>query len=458
MNIAILIPTYKRSDRLPALVKNIEQNTSLPYRIVFIIEKEDKASERVIKRLRKDYLFNVKPNTYVSAINHAYRMTKEPVLFCGADDLSFRRGWDLNAAKYFRKYGFIGVTDDWPITRTGLHASHFFVTRKYIEKYSGVLDEKRVIYSSKYEHIQCDIETEQTAMKRGQFVISTGSVVDHNHWYINKATMDETYKRGMECMDRDRLTYERRRNNFEQYLFEELFNGKVYPVNRGTLSIVLPSYNQVKYLKQTVDSLRRNTYHFFELIIVDDNSDPDTVRYIRSLECVRYYNRKQRFITYNWNKGARAATGEYVAFLNNDITLSRHWDVYLMNSLNDKTWIANPYQKDSGYPTPYGKSIRTGSIDVRGACFMLKKETLERIGYFPECMKHWYSDWWLGWIVTNKYKKSVSWIQESLIHHYGSMSSHEFDRRTGKLREVIEQDRLEFQKLTGLDGYLPKSL
>jgi GT2 family glycosyltransferase len=171
---------------------------------------------------------------------------------------------------------------------------------------------------------------------------------------------------------------------------------------------------------------------------------------------MKVFNKKQKFITYNWNVGARLAEGEYVAFLNNDITVSKNWDVYLMNALNKNIWVANPYQKDNEVTNPYGKSIRTGSIDIRGSGFMMKKSIIKKIGYFPECLKHWYSDWWLGWVIKNKYNKDTTWVPDSLIHHYGSKSSYDFERRTGRLRYIIEEDRIEFQKITGLDGYLPK--
>jgi len=456
-HIAILIPTLGRADRIASIVENIARTTHLPHTIYFICEPWDQATIDAIPKSdpRVVQVINQKPNTYVSAINLGYELSNEDYIFCGSDDIEFTLWWDKEASQYFGKYGFIGVVDEWPITKTGLHASHFFVSREYVGKWSGVFDEKGVIYSSQYKHLNCDIETEQTAMCRNEFVISKDSIVHHKHWYTKQAKMDETYKMGSECRNCDMQTYEKRRRRFELYLLEDLFNGKVTPTPNGRLSIVLPSYNQKKYLEKTIKSIYANTYNYFELIIIDDASDKETVEYIESLtheNIVKVYNKSQKFVTYNWNYGAKLAKNDYVAFLNNDIALSKYWDVYLANALCPDVLVANPYQSDDGMREPYGKSKRTGSIDVRGTCFMMEKSQLENIGYFPANLKHWYSDWWLGWYVTEKLKKQTKYIKDSVVHHYGSKSSFDFNARTGKLREVIEQDRIEFQKITGLDG------
>lgn len=456
-HIAILIPTLGRHERIPGTIDNIAKSTTLPYRIYFICEPGDTDTINLLAQSNEHtIILNTEPHTYVSAINLGYKLSTEPYIFCGSDDIVFTSGWDTEASKYFGKFGFIGTVDDWTITKTGVHASHFFVSREYIKIYSGVFDEKYVIYSSQYQHFNCDIETEQTAMCRGEFVMSKKSIVEHKHWCTKNAKMDHTYEFGKTCLPKDNHTYEKRRRQFEVYILDDLFRGKVTPTPNARLTIVLPSYNQVSYLKKTIKSIYANTYNYFELIIVDDASGPETVEYIKSLtqpNIVKVFNSVQLFVTANWNIGARLAKNDYIAFLNNDIELSRYWDVYLCNALAPDVLVANPYQTDNGEMSPYGKSKRTGSIDVRGTCFMMERQTLKDMGYFPSQLRHWYSDWWLGWIIKEANKRTV-YIRDSVVHHYGSKSSTEFEIKTNRLRYIIEEDRLEFQKITGLDGYL----
>ena len=250
--------------------------------------------------------------------------------------------------------------------------------------------------------------------------------------------------------------YNSRRYLFEQHIFIQLYKGNVVTPFRGKLSVIIPSYNQKEYLQKTVESLKENTFNPYELIIVDDCSNKETVDYIESLNCIKVFNKTQKYVTANWNAGIKLATGDYIAILNNDITLSDYWDCYLMEALKGDVWVANPYQKDAGVSTPYGNSPRTGSIDVRGSCFMFKKSLIEKIGYLPEELKIWYSDWYLGWLIVEKFKKKTVYIPQSVVFHYGSKSSWDFDSRTGKLKEIIAEDRKWFEKFTKLDGDVEK--
>jgi len=64
------------------------------------------------------------------------------------------------------------------------------------------------------------------------------------------------------------------------------------------VSIVLPTYNGAKYIRQSIDSCLNQTYKNIELIIVNDGSTDGTPEIIRSYEDGRI-----KYLTHEKNKG-----------------------------------------------------------------------------------------------------------------------------------------------------------
>jgi glycosyltransferase involved in cell wall biosynthesis len=87
------------------------------------------------------------------------------------------------------------------------------------------------------------------------------------------------------------------------------------------VSVVVPTYNRLHYLRQAVGSVRAQTYGDWELIIADDGSNDGTVEYGRAIadERVRVialpHSGRPAQVR---NTALRAATGRHVAFLDSD--------------------------------------------------------------------------------------------------------------------------------------------
>ena len=449
--LAVLIPTYGRYDRMSAIVANIHNFTTVTHKIYFICENEDSESIAEAKRLNEECIV-VSKGTYVAAINMGYKATTEPYIFLGSDDIELTKDWDTKMMEMFTEgIGVVGARDEWEISKTDLHGSHLMISRDYIKNHSGVMDEPDTIYSSRYIHTMCDIETEQTAMGRKAFAMSS-AFISHKHWFLGTAKMDATYQRATVAQERDNATYQERRKKFELYKFEDLFVGKVTPVYNEGLTVVIPSYNEVYYLRQTVESLKANTLNKYELIIIDDASDAETVAYIKTLDCVKVFNKRQAFVNANWNLGIKLATNKYVCIANNDITFSKHWDKALIKELEKpNVWIASPYQTDNEYKTAYGRHERSGNINLRGSCFMLKKEMISTTGYIPIDMLIWFGDWWLTWVAEQNHKRCV-FTDKSVIYHYGSRSSvGMMQDRLDLFQQIIRGDAYAFHIHTGID-------
>src|SRR5215470_6001035 len=103
------------------------------------------------------------------------------------------------------------------------------------------------------------------------------------------------------------------------------------------VSVVIPTLDRPKLLLRAIDSVLRQTHHEIELIVVVDRPDPGTISAVRSRDDPRL----QLLVTPHpltaagaRNAGADHATGEWVAFLDDD-------DEWLPNKLERQIAFAS---------------------------------------------------------------------------------------------------------------------
>lgn len=85
------------------------------------------------------------------------------------------------------------------------------------------------------------------------------------------------------------------------------------------VSVIIPTYNRAKLLTEAVASALAQTSPVHEIVIVDDGSTDDTAKVVSSMPPpVRYIYQRNSGLSASRNRGANAATGEYLAFLDSD--------------------------------------------------------------------------------------------------------------------------------------------
>lgn len=100
------------------------------------------------------------------------------------------------------------------------------------------------------------------------------------------------------------------------------------------VSIIMPHFNSAKYVEDSIASVLSQTYTEWELLIVDDFSDPAQYEILSHLVCL---DSRARLIRLKENSGAAVARnrgielakGRYIAFLDSD-------DVWLPNKLEEQ--------------------------------------------------------------------------------------------------------------------------
>lgn len=88
------------------------------------------------------------------------------------------------------------------------------------------------------------------------------------------------------------------------------------------VSIIMPSYNTGKFIKETIESVLAQTYTNWELLIVDDCSTDDTDDVLKDYltdERIHYFkNEKNSGAAVSRNKALSNAKGRWIAFLDSD--------------------------------------------------------------------------------------------------------------------------------------------
>lgn len=91
-------------------------------------------------------------------------------------------------------------------------------------------------------------------------------------------------------------------------------------MERELVSVIIPIYNEYKYLKKSIESILRQTYQNIEIIIIDSSDDTNKTKSLIHLEDqrIRYYYRERNGLADALNYGIKNANGNYIARMDAD--------------------------------------------------------------------------------------------------------------------------------------------
>lgn len=172
------------------------------------------------------------------------------------------------------------------------------------------------------------------------------------------------------------------------------------------VSIVLPTYNGSKYVRQSIESCLNQTYRNIELIVVDDCSTDNTAEIVRSFADPRIkyiWNEKNQKLPRSLNIGFAAATGDYLTWTSDD-------NQYLSTALEEMlAFLKSRPDVDFVYTDVYVLDLETGQKTLKpcthstfyfenalGACYLYTRRVYKTIGEFNPRLE-WLEDYdyWL---------------------------------------------------------------
>jgi len=112
-------------------------------------------------------------------------------------------------------------------------------------------------------------------------------------------------------------------------------------INAG-FSIIIPSYNDLPYLKLLLKSIRDYSAMQHQVIVVSDGSDDGSREYLQKLKGITYRHRVDNMgICTTTNEAASLATRQWLFFANSDMVVGPGWDSALFAQLDEKTVVAS---------------------------------------------------------------------------------------------------------------------
>ena len=200
------------------------------------------------------------------------------------------------------------------------------------------------------------------------------------------------------------------------------------------VSIIIPYYNRPQKIKRCVESVLKQTYQDFEILVVDDCSTVPLILDIDSRIRV-FRNQKNLGPGLSRNKGLENATGEYVAFLDSD----DYWDEKFLES------CLKQFSKSPEVSMVYANGFE---IDENGEVVGVRRNSIIIVNnILPHILKHTRPWGTGGCLWRNEYLKDVKW--QSTI----SWEDYAFDIDVAIIRNKISgiQDSLVYYDSTGSD-------
>ena len=174
------------------------------------------------------------------------------------------------------------------------------------------------------------------------------------------------------------------------------------------VSIIIPSYNHSKYITETIESILGQTYDNFELIVIDDGSQDNSIEIIEKLRLNNkfiFIKRENKGLCETLNEGINLSRGKYIAICASD-------DIYLKDKIKLQVDFleTNPnyalcygkiisFDNDGNQKFINSKKYKSGKLFldliktnfVPAVTQMYRKDIFDNIGGFDKDL--WIEDW-----------------------------------------------------------------
>ena len=110
-------------------------------------------------------------------------------------------------------------------------------------------------------------------------------------------------------------------------------------------SIIIPYFKKKKYFKKTINSVLKQSYKNFEIIIIYDDDDKTDISFIKDIKNLDkriklIINNKNIGAGYSRNKGINKSSGKYICFIDADDVWKKNKLLFQINFMKQNKYLA----------------------------------------------------------------------------------------------------------------------
>jgi GT2 family glycosyltransferase/glycosyltransferase involved in cell wall biosynthesis len=488
--VSIIIPVFNKVDLTKNCLNSIYKYTrkTIPFEIIVVDNKSSDDTLDFLKDFQKDHselviISNEENLGFAKANNIGAANAKGKYLLLLNNDTEVQPGWLENLYATIDSNDSIGAVGSKLLFPNGTiqHAGVIIINDQLI---NDPLVARHIFYGQQADYPEANQATQYKALTAACLMIRKDVFArvngfDENYWngYEDVDLCFKIFESGYKLIyqpksivthyesqsGKERFTkvneniillHKKWLNKIEpDFLIEKDGSIKSYAElkhhNKFT-SIITLTFNGLKYTKELIESIQKNTAENYELIIVDNASSDDTIEYLKELEKNHnnfkiIFNKKNLGFPAGINQGINQASGDYLLIVNNDVVVTKNWLKRMIQvaESNPQIGMVGPIsnyvsgvQLDKGAKyksisemNSYAKKIsktNKGQIlefpRVAFLCTLIKKEVTEKLGGLDEIFTpgNFEDDDYCLRAQLSGFKTVVA--KDVFIHHHGSKS------------------------------------
>lgn len=155
------------------------------------------------------------------------------------------------------------------------------------------------------------------------------------------------------------------------------------------VSIIIPIYNNSKFLEKLLNNVICQTYKDIEIILIDDGSKDNSLQICKKFQQkdkrIKVISKENGGVSSARNKGIEMVTGEYITFVDSDDNIDKNYINTLVNNIEENCLVKvntkNTLKEEIISREKYLKDIVSGKI--QGVCwgYLFEKKLLNNIKF-----------------------------------------------------------------------------